>query len=92
MSRLFFDHLININQLQSQIDQLETTEEELYQLHQQIDELIQQRVVEVILDLLHQDHHHIFISYLHQNPADTRILIWLKQHIQDVESQIQQTI
>ena len=92
MSSLFFDHLININQLQSRIDQLEITELELHQLHRQIDELIQHRVVEVILDRLHQDHHHTFISNLQQNPADTEILVWLNQYIQDVESQIQKAI
>ncbi len=92
MSSLFFDHLINISQLEQQIKQLEITDQELYELNQELDQLIQQRVVEVVLNLLHQDHHHTFITYLHQNPSDTQILIWLKQYITDVEEQIQQAV
>ncbi len=88
MSKLFFDHLIKIERLEEQLVQLDVAEEEMRELREIVDGLIQQRVVEVILDVLHEDHHHVFISRMHLAPADPEILVWLKEQVADIEERI----
>jgi len=92
MSELFFDPLINLKNLHGKIRALSLAGDELQEVEEQIDELIQHRVVEVILDLLHEDHHHTFITYLHEQPNNPEVLSWLKEQIEDIENQISTAI
>lgn len=92
MSTLFYDHLIKLHTLDHQIKSLELTAKELEDLHDSIDQLIQHHVVEIILDVLDQDQHHIFIARIQANPHDPQILHWLNTHIENIEAIIQAEI
>jgi len=92
MSKLFFDHLVKLAKLEEKLAALEAADEEVDELRRIVDELVQQKVVEVILSVLHEDHHHTFISRLHLAPADPEILEWLREQVEDIDGQIEAAI
>lgn len=92
MSKLFFDHLYDVERLRIRLYELELVDVELQELEDKIDGLIQQRVVEVILDLIDERHHEKFVALLHEAPGDEKILLWLKGLVVDIEERIKDAI
>lgn len=92
MSSLFYDHLIKLHTLDHQIKSLQLTAQELEELHDSIDQLIQHQVIEIILNVLDQNEHHIFIAKFETAPHDPELLHWLATHIENIEILIQNHI
>ncbi len=92
MNKLFFDHLIEIEKLKEKLGQFELKNEELVELEEQIDEVLQHRVIEVVLDNLSESEHQTFIAWVHSDPGDRKLLEWLKHEIEDVEEHIRSAI
>jgi len=88
MNKLFFDHLVRVDRVREKLASLAVAEEEVKELEGIIDGLVQQRVVETVLDVLDEEHHHVFISRVHLSPSDPEILVWLKEKVEDIEEKI----
>ncbi len=83
MSILFYDHLINKNEIQTHLDNLELPEERKTKFKKMIDEIIHAGILEYLLQKLHPHHHATFLSQLERAPYDPEILSYLKQHIDE---------
>jgi hypothetical protein len=90
MSIIFYDHLVNKQDVLILIDQSEGEDNHKSKVNQLIDDILHQGIVEFTLGKLKPKHHRAFLSRLHQAPYDPEILDYLKEKIaQDIEDQIQ---
>lgn len=81
MSKIFYDHLIALEDLEKELDSLEATPEEKEELWKLVDEILHHRVLGCILDRLPNDHHEEFLSKFHEAPHDEYLLDYLKEKI-----------
>lgn len=79
MSKVFYDHLILIDELFAEVDLVELTSEEKKQAKKKIDDLVHHKVLTKILDLLPREHHEEFLIRFHAAPHDHRHLTYLKE-------------
>gem|GEM_PF-483548 len=93
MSRLFYDHLINLSKIEKLIKKHVKDSEARYEIYRLIDEIIHHRVIGCILDRLPKHHHKDFLNHVHKKPHDTGVLDYLKERLaEDVEEFIRQEI
>lgn len=91
MSKLFYDHLIHVEEVISVLNTRDLETEERDELVTLIDELFHQRIVNSILAFLPQPHHEDFVSRVQADPTQTEILIFLKETAgQDIEDKIRE--
>lgn len=83
MSILFYDHLINKNEIQTQLENLELPEDKKTKFKTMIDEIIHAGILEYLLQKLHPHHHATFLGQLERAPYDPELLSYLKQHIDE---------
>lgn len=81
MSKLFYDHLIILQEVEAEIKKSAETEEERHELWQLVDEIVHSRVFERILDKLPSEHHEEFLDKFHKAPYDEGIINFLKEKI-----------
>lgn len=93
MSKVFYDHLIVLEEVDKHIkDSVETSEqrEELWQI---VDEIVHHRVLGCVLDHLPGEHHEEFLGKFHQAPHDESLLSYLREKIKkNIEELIKQEI
>ncbi len=93
MSKLFFDHLINLEDVEKEINEVSSTKEEKDELWQLVDEIIHHRVLGCILDKLPRKDHEEFLGMFHRHPYDEAIIDYLREKIGgNVEEIIKQEI
>lgn len=94
MSKLFYDHLLNLRELDSIIKGMATTHTEREELWQKIDEIIHHKVLECILENLPQHHHEEFLVILHRSPHDETVIFgYLKEKIgPHIEGMVRHTL
>ncbi|KKU09526.1 MAG: hypothetical protein UX13_C0038G0008 [Candidatus Woesebacteria bacterium GW2011_GWB1_45_5] len=94
MSKLFFDHLIVLDQVEVEIRKSAKTKEEQEELWGLVDEIVSHKALDVILGRLHRDHHEQFLDIFHKNPHDeTLIFDYLKEKIgENVEDVLRQEL
>ena len=93
MSKLFFDRLIILEEVEAEIKNVAETKEERDELWQLVDETIHHRVLDTILDKLHHSHHKEFLEKFHKAPYDERIMDYLKEKIgENIEELIKNEI
>jgi transcriptional regulator of NAD metabolism len=93
MSKLFFDHLINLDDVEIEIKKVTKTQEEREELWQIVDEIIQHRILGCILDNLPEKYHEEFLEKFHDAPYDLGILAFLVEKIgENIEEIIKQEI
>ena|SRR3989344_9122819 len=93
MSKLFFDHLIILEDLETEIKEVAESPEEKEELWQLIDEILHHRILGCILDSLPAEHHHNFLEMFHQSPHDERIIHFLNKKIEgDIEKLIEKEV
>lgn len=78
MSKLFYDHLIEIDELEDLIRAQEVESEEKEELYHLVDEMIHHRVLGCILDHLPKEHHEEFLTRFHSAPNDMRIIVFIQ--------------
>jgi hypothetical protein len=89
MPILFYDHLINKNEIHYHIDTLHSNKEHQLKLKEIIDEVIHQEIISFIISKLKRFHHQLFLDKFHTAPYDPDILIFLKENIHpEVEEEI----
>lgn len=74
MSKLFFDHLIVLTEMEAHIKKSAATEEEKHELWEIVDEMVHHKVFDVILTHLHNRHHSEFLEKFHMSPHDDSLL------------------
>lgn len=94
MSKLFFDYLVELKEVDDQIKKSTKSQEEREELWGMVDEMIHHKVLGCILDKLPKDRHEEFLDMFHRSPHDEKLLVgYLKKLIGDnIESLIKQEI
>jgi len=93
MSKLFYDHLIILSEVEAEIKDIAETEEERHELWQIVDETINNRVLELLLDKLAEEYHDEFLEKFHEAPYDETIIGFLNEKVQeDIEDLIRKEI
>ena len=83
MSKLYYDHLIVLTDLESEINDVELSFEEREELWHIVDEIIHQRILEMLLDELDEKHHEEFLEKHHETPYDEVVIVYLNEKIDD---------
>ena len=90
MSKIFYDHLIILNDVDRLIKDATDVEEERHELLHLIDELIHHRVFGCILGHLPREHHEEFLDSFHQTPHDEALIEFINEKTeQKIEEVIQ---
>jgi len=94
MSKLFFDHLIDLKEVDSLIKKTAKTKEEREELWMLVDEIVHHKVFGCILDKLPRDNHEEFLEMFHKAPHDEELLFgYLRTKVNgDVEELIKKEI
>lgn len=93
MSKLYYDHLLVLDEVEAEIKKSAKTLEEKEELWKVIDETIHHRVMGCVLDRLPREHHEEFLQKFHKAPHDENLLIYLQEKIgENVEELIRQEI
>lgn len=93
MSKIFYDELLDLSDVEKYINKVSTTPEEKEELWAIVDELVHHKVFGCILEKLHPDFHEEFIDMFKSNPYDESIIQYLDEKIEnDVEELIRNQI
>ncbi len=93
MSKLFFDHLVSLEEVEKEIKKVSASKEEKEELWQLVDEIMHHKVMGCILDKLPRDNHEEFLEMFHKHPHDEGLIDYLKEKIgENVEELIKEEI
>ena len=93
MSKLYYDHLIVLDEVEAVIKRAAKTQEEKEELWKVVDETLHHRVMGKVLDKLPREHHEEFLHKFHATPHDENLLTYLQEKIgENVEELIRQEI
>ena len=81
MSKIFYDHLIIIEEIWEEVEKLPLQKHEKQHAKKLADEYVHHRVLTLILDLLPRDHHEVFLNKFHVAPHDVSHLKYLEEKI-----------
>jgi len=70
VSKLFYDHLISLEQIEVVIKQSTSSKEEQEELWQLVEDIVHHKVMHVILDSLPREHHNEFLEEFSKAPHD----------------------
>jgi len=79
MSKLFYDHLIVINEVHDTLLALKMSDEDHFQTLEVIDETVHHHVLDIILTHLPKEHHESFLERITKAPHDKTILKFLNE-------------
>lgn len=94
MSKLFFDHLVELKKIDKEIRKIAKTSGEREELWGLVDEIVHHKVMGCILDKLPRDNHEEFLEMYHKSPHDEELLFgYLKEKAgPDIEDAVKQEI
>jgi len=93
MSKLFFDQLLVLDEVEGEIKKIAKTREEKEELWGLVDEMVHHRVLGCVLDRLPRENHEEFLEMFHTSPQDESLLGYLKEKIGDnIDELIRQEI
>jgi len=93
MSKIFYDHLVDLNELEHHIKHATETDEEREELWHVVDELVHHRVFGCILEQLPEKDHEEFLTRFEAAPHDESILEYLSAKIgKNIEEIIRQEV
>ncbi len=93
MSKLFYDHLIQLTEIELVIKKNVSSKEEQEELWQLVEDMVHHKVIHVILDKLPKAHHNEFLEEFSKAPHDERHLHFLKDRTgKDIEEVIQKEL
>lgn len=89
MSKLFFDHLLPLNEIFAELDRHTLDPEERAELVELIDQQFHHHTLNIILNHLPEEHHHTFIVQFTQAPHHPDLLEFVKHQVKiDIEAAI----
>ena len=74
MSKLFFDHLVELKKIDKEIRKVAKTAEEREELWGIVDEIVHHKVIGCILDKLPRENHEEFLEIYHKSPHDSDVV------------------
>lgn len=74
MTKLFFDHLIYFEEIETEIKKSASSKEEREELWTLVDEIINHKVIEKVMDRLPRENHEEFLEIFHKSPHDTEVI------------------
>jgi len=83
MSKVFFDHLIALDEVESEIHSISETSEEKEDLWKLVDDIVNHRMMISILDRLPLEFHEDFLSRFHDAPHEESHIAYLNSKIED---------
>ncbi|MBI2590486.1 MAG: hypothetical protein HYW33_01205 [Candidatus Blackburnbacteria bacterium] len=93
MSKLFYDHLIILEEVEIELGKLELSREEKRELEELIEEILHHRVLGRVLSDLPEVHHEDFLQKFKNAPHDTFLIEYLNERIErSVEEHIKEEI
>lgn len=81
MSKIFYDHLVLIDDVFLEIEVLEIDADSKKEMRKLIDDIVHHRVLTRILDLLPKVHHEEFLASFYESPAHVGHLKYLQERI-----------
>ena len=91
MAKIFYDHLVAIEDIVVELDKHELHLEEREELISLADQTLHHHVLDVILTHLPKDKHPEFLEKFHATPHDEKLLEYLKKEIEeDIEMKIKE--
>lgn len=89
MTKIFYDHLIIFEEAIALVDNHALTPDERSKILTQIDELFQNKILDVILTHLPKKHHEKFLHEFAHTPGNTNLMKFLQEHTDvDIEKKI----
>lgn len=93
MSKVYYDHLIVLDDIENKIKDIAETQEEKEELWQIVDDIIHNRVLVCVLDNLPKDYHEEFLGMFNEAPYSLSLMDYLKERIKEnIEELIKQEI
>ncbi|QLG69681.1 MAG: hypothetical protein CH104c_0450 [Candidatus Woesebacteria bacterium] len=83
MSTVFYDRFLKLEKIEKKLKKIVRDNDEFSELALLIDELIHYRVLSSILKVLPKEHHAEFASLVAKNPADEKIIDFLKSKAEE---------
>lgn len=82
MSKVFYDHLLELEKIDKQIKKIAKTKEEREEIWSIIDEIVHHKAIGCVLDKLPRENHDEFLEMFHSSPHDEdRIFGYLKEKV-----------
>ena len=89
MSKVFYDHLIVLQEVITVIDAHSVDPQEREELIDLADQTLHHHTLNVILNHLPKEHHQSFLSRFYEKPHDETLMQFLKENIvADIEKEI----
>ncbi|MEX0616187.1 MAG: hypothetical protein WD231_00065 [Candidatus Woykebacteria bacterium] len=88
---VFYDHLVGLDDLHSDLAQYNLSFKEHYVLLNQIDSALHHEVLNVILLVLPVEHHEHFLVQFNSRPADQALLSFLRSFDPQIDGKIKET-
>lgn len=93
MSKIFYDHLIILEEVETEIKNISDSPDEKEELWNLVDDIVNHRMMITILDRLPFEHHADFLSRFHQAPHDEKHIDYLNERLEgNIEEMIKQEI
>ena len=93
MSRVFYDHLLELEVLNDYINKICEIEEEKVDLWNIVDEIIHHKVLGCVLDHLPIEHHEPFVEKFRNEPHNMELIILINKNIEhDIEEKIRESM
>ncbi len=93
MSKIFYDNLLDLGEVEKAIKKAAQTIEERDELWQIVDEIVHHRIMGCVLDRLPIQHHPEFLERFEKTPHDESLLGYLKEKIgENVEELLRQEL
>ncbi len=90
MAKIFYDHLVMMEEIIVVIDQHDLSPKERQELISLVDQTLHHHILDVILTHLPVPHHEAFLALFHKAPHDPQLLTFLKEKTAvDIEREIQ---
>lgn len=83
MSKIFYDYLIDLDEVEKKIKKSTSSKEEREELWQIVDEIVNHRVMGVILEKLPKEKHIEFLEMFSSYPHDEGIVNYLQGNIKE---------
>jgi len=88
IKKVFWDKLIEMDDIQIQIDQYGLAQKEKTELLKVVYQTIDIRILDVILSSLPKEKHQSFLDKLTKTPQHHKLLKFLKENVEDIEDKI----
>ena len=92
MSKIFYDHLVVLADLEYKMTTLSFKPGEKEKVQHLIEETVHYRVMTKILDHLPKKHHNEFLNLFYEAPHHPKLLEFLKSKVENIEDLIREEI